>query len=155
MMMLHPDMLPEPALALQAIHERIQQGTAEALHAAGMAAHPLSPSAPLPGVCTALSIVQALEEAVPGSMPRHFLPHAVRLLGKIARENSQNAGLFLAAKTPGPALRGASYRHGFLRPSSLHISQLPYTAAWPAHLGSADASPSKVANETDTVWTSW
>lgn len=86
--------------AAQVIHEKVQASVVEHLQSAGTTANPLSPSAPLPGVCTAICVILALEEVAPGTTAAYFLGHSARLLGRIARENSQNAGLFLAAKTP-------------------------------------------------------
>ena len=74
------------------------------LHGAGTSSA-ISPGVLLPGVCTALTLIRSIEEVVPGFMLSNFLPHMVRLLGRLAGENSNIQGLLLARKEE-PVLRG-------------------------------------------------
>ena len=69
----------------------------EHLHGAGTSSA-ISPGSCLPGVCTSLTLVKAIEEEVPGFMLPNFVPHMVRLLGRLAGENSAIQGLLLARK---------------------------------------------------------
>lgn len=89
---------------MQAVQDRLHQMINDHLHGAGTSSA-ISPGAFLPGVCTALTLIKAIEEVVPGFMLNNFLPHMVRLLGRLAGENSNIQGLLLARKEE-PALRG-------------------------------------------------
>lgn len=83
---------------LQALQDRVEAMVAEQLRVAGTAAV-LAPSQPFPEVCAAVSLVKALSEVGGGPSPA-FLPHLVAFLARVAQDNSGNAGLLLAAKTP-------------------------------------------------------
>lgn len=89
----------------QAVQERLHQMINDHLHGAGTSSA-ISPNVSLPGVCTALTLIHSIEEVVPGFMLSNFLPHMVRLLGRLAGENSNIQGLLLARRGE-PVLRGA------------------------------------------------
>ena len=91
--------------ALQAVQDRLHLMINDHLHGAGTSSA-ISPGVLLPGVCTALTLIRSIEEIVPGFMLSNFLPHMVRLLGRLAGENSNIQGLLLARKEE-PVLRGS------------------------------------------------
>ena len=90
---------------MQAVQDRLHQMINDHLHGAGTSSA-ISPGVLLPGVCTALTLIRGIEEVVPGFMLSNFLPHMVRLLGRLAGENSNIQGLLLARKED-PSPRGS------------------------------------------------
>lgn len=92
-----PPCLPERNSSIQEVQNRLHQIMKDQMHGAGTSSA-IAPGVLLPGVCTALTLIRSIEEVAPGFMLSEFLPHMVRLLGRLAGGNDNIQGHLLARK---------------------------------------------------------